>query len=32
MRIVPESVLNALFDRGGLKGVFDHARNLPLLC
>jgi hypothetical protein len=28
MRIVPESVLNALFDRGGLKGVFDHARNL----
>lgn len=26
--IVPESVLDALFDRGGLKGIFDHARNL----
>jgi hypothetical protein len=28
MRIVLVSVSQALFDRGGLKAVFDHARNL----
>ncbi|MFM0498392.1 hypothetical protein [Paraburkholderia caledonica] len=28
MRIVPQSVSQALFERGGLKDVFEHARNL----
>jgi hypothetical protein len=28
MRIFPDSVSQALFDRGGLKAVFDHARKL----
>ncbi|MGF6607019.1 hypothetical protein OKW45_001919 [Paraburkholderia sp. WSM4175] len=28
MRIFPDSISQALFDRGGLKAVFDHARKL----